>query len=44
MNIGLGFFSLNKVYDRVRPDYDFESAYDFLDFGLAGNRRLYVFL
>lgn len=25
MNIGLGFFSLNKVYDRVRPDYDFDS-------------------
>lgn len=25
MNIGLGFFSLNKVYDRVRPDYDSDS-------------------
>ena len=25
MNIGLGFFSLIKVYDRVRPDYDFDS-------------------
>lgn len=27
--------------DLIKP---FESAYDFLDFGLAGNRRLYVFL
>lgn len=25
MNIGLGFFSLDKVYDKVRPDYDFDS-------------------
>lgn len=25
MNIGLGFFSLDKMYDKVRPDYDFES-------------------
>lgn len=25
MNIGLGFFSLDKLYDKVRPDYDFDS-------------------
>ena len=40
MNIGLGFFSLNKVYDKVRPDYDYESISKVLKDEFASDTKL----
>ena len=40
MNIGLGFFSLNKLYDEVRPDYDFDSISKVLIEEFASDTKL----
>ena len=40
MNIGLGFFSLNKVYDKVRPDYDYETISKVLKDEFASDTKL----
>lgn len=40
MNIGLGFFSLNKVYDKVRPGYDYESISKVLKDEFASDTKL----
>lgn len=40
MNIGLGFFLLDKVYDKVRPDYDFDAISKVLIEEFSSDKKL----